>query len=104
TPIWINWQNASNGPWSGFYSMGGNFQDCKAFRYNDGRRVLFGTDGYQIWSDAQVASNSAWGGWGTFPGTGFTQVSPILLPNQTFVLFAVGYGTPVYMDVQTNVN
>lgn len=103
--IWMNSQTSSNGSWTGFQSLGGRyFQDLKAFRYNDGRYAVFGTDGNQVWVDAQVSSNGVWGGWFGLGGYGLTKISPILLPNQTFVVFAVGNGSPVWMIAQTNVN
>lgn len=103
TAIWFN-QLTNGVSWVGFQNLGGTFRDLKAFRYNDGRYAVFGMDGSQVWVDAQVAPNGAWGGWGVFPGGGFTQVSPILLPSQAFVMFGVGNGTPVWINTQTNVN
>jgi len=107
--VWVDYQSVSNGSWSGFTSVGTNvMEDLKAFRYptsGGSRYVVFGTDGWTIWAISQTADNSApnanWGSWMQFSGAGYTQISPVLLPNNAFAFVGVGNGTQPYLRYQS---
>lgn len=107
--VWINWQTVSNGSWNAsFTNFGGTLNDIKAFRYPisaGGRYVVFGVDGSSTWAISQTTDNSSpgsnWGTWQQFTGSGFTQISPILLPNNAFAMMGVGNMTQAWLNYQT---
>lgn len=105
--VWVNY--TVSGTWQGWSQVGTNtaMKDIKAFRYpNNGRYVVFAMDGWNLWAISQTADgaapNASWEtGFDEFPGSGYTQMSTILLPNNAFAFVGVGNPSRTYLRYQS---